>query len=280
MYDWLANASEISVLHATEKVVNLITDQEELISIVTSAIGDGPHNIVVPLERFDPSPESGQRAVSAGNRLQINRFQIELESAATWNPRPDWPLIRKLNGRILKAAPHMRAALHAGTPDPGVHELLGRSLSQDANLEDHFVKALAQPASRLVTGFHQADREMSLTAALNLAGLGTGLTPAGDDFLAGAMMACWAGFSPRKTLEFLPAAAEGAGQRTTRLSAAYLRSAAQGEFDLVWHLLLQGLIEGDDRTWKRSLQEILRIGHNSGAYTLTGFVNIVAPAIG
>ena len=57
-----------------------------------------------------------------------------------------------------------------------------------------------------------------------LAGLGDGLTPAGDDWLVGMMLWAWlAHAAPRRFCQVL---SDAAVPRTTTLSAAFLQAAA------------------------------------------------------
>jgi hypothetical protein len=89
------------------------------------------------------------------------------------------------------------------------------------------------------------------------------------------MLACWSGFSDRDMRRSLPGIARKAGQRTNRISAAYLQSAAEGEFGSIWHTFLEDLIHTDRERISQTAAKIIHIGHNSGAYTLTGFIQLV-----
>lgn len=262
-------------MHATDTVINLITDSEKLISLVIHPIGDGPHNVVLPANRFDHVPAAGEQVTWSGGGLRLNGIEIELRSAQSWNPKPDWSQIQDQNQRILPATPLVTRTLQAETPDNGVLHLLNKGAAPARLVEDHFVEALIDPADRLIVGLHKAELELALAGVHDLAGLGTGLTPSGDDFITGAMMACWAGFCKKTTLHSLPRIADHAAQHTTRLSAAYLRSAAQGQFGIIWHTLLDALIGQDEQEYARAIKSIARIGHNSGVYTLTGFLRLV-----
>jgi hypothetical protein len=84
-----------------------------------------------------------------------------------------------------------------------------------------------------------------------LAGLGPGLTPAGDDILCGYVAGLFL-FHDRR--EEAAAIALGAAARTTRLSAALLRHAAVGELPEPAHTFLS---DGDTRP-------LAAFGHSSG----------------
>ena len=92
---------------------------------------------------------------------------------------------------------------------------------------------------------------------LRLAGRGDGLTPAGDDLLAGYAAALVLFGGRRGEAE---AIAEVAAPRTTALSATLLRHAARGELPEPAHALLE---RGDP-------EPLLRFGHSSGRCILKG----------
>ena len=264
------------MLHATEKVINLATDSNRLVSLVTSSIGDGPHNVVLPLQRFDPAPSPDTSEVSFDQRLIVDGYRVDLLEAERWDPSPDWIAIRKHKERIHQAVPRVLEVLRTRTPDPGVLCLFDDNRVASMQLDDHFIDAIKEPALHLISGLANGSGVPAMEAALKLAGLGTGLTPAGDDLIAGAMLACWAGCCPEHTLETLPQMARQVATHTTRLSAAYIQAAAVGEFGIVWHQLLKALTQEHEEDIRELLESIVSIGHNSGAYTLAGFILLVA----
>src|SRR5262249_30736283 len=102
----------------------------------------------------------------------------------------------------------------------------------------------------------------------SLIGLGTGLTPAGDDFVGGAMIALRAAgqvaLADRIAAWALPLARE----RTSRLSRAHLECAARGEGDAALHDWLDGFSKED-------FDRLARIGHTSGLDAAAGAANVL-----
>ena len=119
----------------------------------------------------------------------------------------------------------------------------------------------------------RGDLERLQEGAAGLAGLGGGLTPAGDDFLAGALLGIWLAHPAPEPL--CRAMVKVAAPRTTTLSAAFLRAAARGECSAAWHELLAALREGRQGEISRALHEILSYGATSGADTLAGFLYLI-----
>ena len=102
-----------------------------------------------------------------------------------------------------------------------------------------------------------------------LAGLGGGLTPAGDDFLTGVML--WAWLAHPEAQGFCRRLLEASAARTMMLSAAFLRCAAAGECSAAWHDLLAALDGGTARQVAEAVKSVLSFGHSSGADALAGF---------
>ena len=100
--------------------------------------------------------------------------------------------------------------------------------------------------------------------AARLVGRGGGLTPAGDDVLAGFLVAAHAYGFPAPGIRDLATS----GARTTRLAAALLRYAARGESIPELTRFLVALGDGVDVV--AATDELLRIGHSSGTSLAMG----------
>jgi hypothetical protein len=133
--------------------------------------------------------------------------------------------------------------------------------------------AILATAHQAVVALEQGwagDQEQLQRGAVGLAGLGTGLTPSGDDFLGGAML--WAWLTHPAPESFCYAIAQAAAPRTTTLSAAFLRAASRGECSAAWHALLAALNEGAGEQITTAAQGVLAHGASSGADILAGFL--------
>jgi hypothetical protein len=135
--------------------------------------------------------------------------------------------------------------------------------------------ALADPAfePRLTRATRCVDGGDLGGAVDAIAGLGPGLTPAGDDALAGILLVFGAHDRPSAV-----AAAERA--RTNDIARAFLSWAARGQSIEPVHRLLAA---GDAGAASAALADLLRFGHSSGADLALGLglglrVLIAAPA--
>ncbi|MCC7104444.1 MAG: DUF2877 domain-containing protein, partial [Chloroflexi bacterium] len=134
------------------------------------------------------------------------------------------------------------------------------------------VPAIAGPrVSTLLAAWAADDAPGVEAAAATLAGLGPGLTPSGDDLLAGlcvAMARVW----PGDWRPLAAAIARGSLEQTTTIGAARIRYATEGELDERSECALAALLGGPDQALERAVRELLAFGHSSGLDTLVGLV--------
>ena len=107
-------------------------------------------------------------------------------------------------------------------------------------------------------------------------GLGMGLTPAGDDFLMGALYAAWIIHPSALASRLAQEIANVAAPLTTSLSAAWLRSAGRGEAGILWHEFFDALLvarTGSPACLQKAMENICAVGETSGADALAGFLS-------
>ncbi len=112
-----------------------------------------------------------------------------------------------------------------------------------------------------------------------LLGAGSGLTPSGDDLLAGFLVGTWSfGLDADPMRDEVLAAAP---QRTTDLSAALLRCACRGESTPQVSAMLSALsgLSSHSAHLDDALLELIRVGHTSGVALATGVVAAAKAAV-
>ena len=98
-----------------------------------------------------------------------------------------------------------------------------------------------------------------------LQGRGAGLTPSGDDLLAGVLLVCAMNPERRRALHALASAA-----RTTSLSRAFLTWAAAGQSIQPAHALLDAAAVGNLARMRRSARSLAAVGATSGRALVAG----------
>ena len=184
------------------------------------------------------------RAISVGEA----GFVVDLTAAQPWEPR-----LSPTKGSIWAVRSPIAWRLSAMHADRG-------GLGSIAAAGPHLA-ALASAIGRL-------DRPAAAHAARGLIGLGPGLTPSGDDGLAGVEAALHAMGHP--LAGFLASALDDVDERTTRVSATLLEHAARGEFAERIQRLLGALLDGLLASLADEIDRAVRWGATSGSDTLHG----------
>ena len=188
------------------------------------------------------------------------RVTVSTDSAQRWEPAA------RGNGRLNIDA--LRAYLDGHVPEEGLGCVI---LGVHNPLAMH-----AQPALEAL------DRWLAGNAlgpeAAQLIGLGPGLTPSGDDYLGGILVALrWVGRGAQADSLWRWLEPHLAG-RTGELSIAHLAAAASGEAHEAVHGLLEDLSAWEAPDLNPALARLDAVGHSSGWDALAGVVAVAKTA--
>ncbi|UCC65413.1 MAG: DUF2877 domain-containing protein [Anaerolineae bacterium] len=259
------------VLAIFEHACDLLTPDGDVLALVTPQVGDGPLNIVMDgTAGLFAGVAPGAPVTLEPKRLMGSGLDVDLKQAAVWEPRPDWNRLRGRRAEILACLPLLRALCLHQAPPESLLALLKPTRSRDGLNETIF--SAAQKAAAALRDGWRGDLLQLQEGVAGLAGLGGGLTAAGDDFLVGAMLWAWLAH-PAPNL-FCRTLTEVAVPSTTTLSVAFLGAAARGECSAPWHGLLAALSEGVEIKITAAVQEVLAHGATSGADALAGFLHL------
>lgn len=197
----------------------------------------------------------------------------------------DFPL-SYLSGPVVVGS----GAVHIGSWSCRVAQLVSlrapTALTPDRHACEHLRQRLAHcqsadPDLRLPDALPDDAHSSKVAADLvrRLLGVGPGLTPAGDDVLAGLLVGLWSFGQRAEPLRLAVLAGLAAG--TTNLSAALLRCAVRGESIPQVNQLLRTMSES---AWQgrldHAVDDLVRIGHTSGRALATGVLAAATVAIG
>jgi len=251
--NWLANSRQPKILHVFDEVCNLINERREILSVVVAEIGNGPFNLVVEEPVIFAKHLDAESKVSIHDeQITIGEIIVSLANAQMWNPAPKWGDLRKNKSEIANRLALLQI--------------------------DHENESILQFSNSLALAIINADIPTAKSVSSKLAGLGIGLTPAGDDFLMGAMYAVWILHPQDVAKKITEEIANVAVPLTTSLSGAWLRSAAKGEAGELWHEFFTALIE--DKNIYLPMSKILSVGETSGSDALAGFLDVLKSKAG
>jgi hypothetical protein len=212
--------------------VLLLDEAHRALFVVDPSIGEGPLNLVVA----DPGAFVADESLALPRRLKAPRFDSALPRL---NRAGQMKLLRILEMSLpRRAPPDSLVSLFAPAAIPPRRQQIRDAL---------FRKAFAHfEAGRLAAG------------ARLVRGCGEGLTPAGDDFLCGWMLAC----RLRRNLAPIRTILENAlGQNP--VSNAFLKISAGGRVNVAVKRLLQAPSAA-------RVKKVCAFGHSSGADLLCG----------
>ena len=203
-----------------------------------ASLGHGPLNALV--DHFQLSPVGARVALSV---------------TARWTP-PALPPNPVVDIGALEYAARGRVP-HEG--------LGGLVIGAHNSLSGHAQPALDALERWLIGNALDDDAQM-------LIGLGPGLTPSGDDYLGGLLIALQA-FDRRPQAQALWRWLEPRLKRTNAISAAHLAAAAAGEGHEALHACLHALCDRN-ADWTRTLEQVASVGHVSGWDALAGIAAV------
>jgi hypothetical protein len=235
-----------------------------------ASIGDGPLNVITSTGSKGEAQPRDERTVQVSGPVRSSGAQLrfaggsELDFAAApiWT-MPQWP--SRAERRTLGA--DEIAAIIARAPSGGLFQLAIDPHNQPQRSD---TTRAANSIRWLYNGLQPgAAAGLLKSGVAALLGLGTGLTPSGDDLLAGVMLALHAAH-PHAAASLGRLITADAGRLTSPLSAALLQTAVAGECSAALQRALSACLTGRDLA--AALATLDGIGHTSGWDHLAGFL--------
>ncbi|MFM9938380.1 MAG: DUF2877 domain-containing protein [Hyphomicrobiaceae bacterium] len=257
-----------------------------VVCIGAAELGNGPLNALIealPAGGWSQAGVAvGQRVTAANGHVQLTGGpSFNLATARDWQAAP-WPAagepdqVRTALRRLADlAAPRVPkeglASVAFGEPSLGglTGQATRRALLATATLSDWLAGALDPAADP-----DDADAldEAARRAAHALLGLGPGLTPSGDDLLAGLVVALHATGESQTAARLADFIAQAPPDATTALSRAFLAAASEGLAGEAMAAMITALLTSDGASLPELLARIEAIGHTSGWDVLAGVV--------
>lgn len=248
------------------------------ICIGAKAIGSGPLHVLceeVVAGRFSP----GQDITVTDTALIAGEVRLtDLDAATIWSPNPPGGWTREtLHAGILAVDDAWRVA-------PTEEGLAASACAQLPPAPTHVVAAAMPAIAALRRSIEARLRGREPAPAdeakiVGLIGLGPGLTPSGDDFLAGALLAL-ASLGLSHARDSLWNAVRAHLAHTNDISAAHLRGAASGYAASALHEAINVTISGRVADIAPALAALSGIGHSSGRDAFAGALAVLRTADG
>ena len=271
-----------------------------LICIAGDQAGDGPAMLKVAFcHRFDMGAfgvRVGMPVFIQGGDLFLGaHIRLRLAGAIPWTP----PAVSRSAppGTIMRCLRTLVEDLTLVLPDTGLAPLvphvedLANGRQVRVGTQSQIVSLALPGVSDIVNGLSSRSKREIDNGVRALVGFGPGLTPSGDDFLGGTIIALRSlcagtgGYSPScyaesgmdiMTSVLADCIVRRAAAGTTRISAALLTYATEGVASAAVHRLVRVILEADTRSQcSRAALQVACVGHTSGWDCLAGlFVGI------
>ena len=267
----------VAVHSVFRAALNVVRPGGDLLSLLSNEACDGPQSI-----RLASVEDFSSLSLAAGAAGAFRAAEITLDRSGGLPPfRVDCASARRLAAEPLPPIGGAEERWSAGVALlDGLQERAGtdlriRRLLADASAPGPLGERLARTALALGRSVRAGSVEAAQRAASRLVGLGTGLTPAGDDFLCGfhAAALCRSGARPGDS-RLLAALAGAVRERlgaTTALSATLLRSALAGHFFGPLTALAEACAGKPGCGAPAAVLQLASVGHSSGMDAATGF---------
>jgi hypothetical protein len=266
---------EATVESAFAEACNLVTPHDEPLALVSQAVGNGPLNAVLSQPQALAALQPGSTLYGDGAWLHLAEgWRLALSPAKDWNPTPRYSRL----ARWSRLVAHNLAGLRRDLPRCAPAASLAAAPMQLFGATSLAQTQACAAIDGLLHSYQAGDLARVGGFAARLAGLGPGLTPAGDDWLAGWLVGLHAAAAmsddepPLAMKAVSRAVIDSATTRTSRLSLAFLQAAAEGTATEAWHRLIAALPDADPAPTRAAMVEILRYGATSGADMLAGFL--------
>ncbi|AQX15794.1 MULTISPECIES: oxamate carbamoyltransferase subunit AllH family protein [Tessaracoccus] len=254
-------AGPVSVHSVFRAAANLATPAG-LVTLVAASRPAGPRTVVTDLAALDAlALEPGQTGDLSATRLRLGALDLDLTGATAWRPTGlDGPIRRDALGQLADRLDGVRLG---DGPTP--------STAEPTPFQAAVAAGLAAGTRDFTDAVARSHRDDARIAATRLLGLGHGLTPSGDDWLAGFVLV--AHHAPDRLGTATAAVDDAARPGTTvDVSLSILTNALQGRAIDPLHRLLAALTRPAGTGIDEALAALADVGHSSGTDMALGLL--------
>ncbi|MCP4214333.1 MAG: DUF2877 domain-containing protein [bacterium] len=264
-------------------VVNFVSSENRLISLVCPNIGPGPSNIEISADSIPGSPWV---LTVADKGIYLDNLGIFPYDGFTKG------IYKSHFSNYLGKTGESKNQAHPGTKiiknigcweehllnrDPGL-EGAGKSLlfllkpEYEEYFKSGFDKAFCQRAKDAVTGIFS---ENYLEGVKKLKGIGCGLTPGGDDFISGLLVALnLVEWLEKTDLQSVMEAIHDTAVGTNLISNTFISQSRDGNLFHKFNTMIALIFSGreDKESIRQAAEQLAAVGETSGLDMSTGFL--------
>ena len=280
--EFLASSVEAGVIGVFRRSLYVENTFGRIACIGERGIGPGPLNALCGFSGdvdFTQIVEPGSPTKVRDGWMQLgSRMKIDISRPMEWEPEPfpvGWNLEFFLGNLSFLVQWIAEMGPREGLAPLIEHIVSGEEISNKGAFQTISWKGIADFGHWLS---HSLNGEKNLefpASARRLVGLGPGLTPAGDDFWYGVMIALRAVDCSDILEKVSGEVLKRAEYRTNKISRAHMECAARGQGAQALHETISAMGVRDEARLRSALRELDEIGHSSGWDSLAGVVCVL-----
>ncbi len=257
----------------------LVRTEGAFLVLGDESVAPHPYAVTVPDTGARPFP--GEAFHLTATELSIpGVLHLPVEGLREFTPRRSTPRLAApgcVRGALAIALERVRSLPFRG----GFHGLFRRPPEGDP-LGEALLRIARQRTRQVREALRRRDRAALLESCEGLSGLGTGLTPSGDDYVAGVAAALRflsesrGDPPPEGWLDLLAGSVES---RTSGYSAFLVRCAARGQVSRPVSDWLEAILSGRREGVPAATDALVAMGHSSGVDAMAGMVHMLASMI-
>ena len=275
---FVAEVRAAEVVAVFERSAHLASNDGRYLCIAAPGLANGPLNAVCGDLGREPFAALGLRA---GAHASVDQGGIgiaggpgfDLAAAEVWQPEP-WPPMPG-PGQLRRALGDLERAARGRVPFDGVSRA-AFGLAPAGGLAGAVQRTAQLPLATLADWLAAREAgtcgldEAGEGAVRRLLGLGPGLTPSGDDVVAGLLIALHATGRNATAAALAGYVRRAPADATSALSRALLEAAIDGAPGETMHEVVSALLQGETTELVPLLDRLDAIGHTSGWDMLAG----------
>jgi hypothetical protein len=272
-----------SVVGITSK--GIFINSEDKIIFLTGAGYKSPFNIKVgQIELLSNNLNLGGKCLFEGNSITFPHAQIklDLQQAMIWRPENPKKITCSWEQQIDRIDLLIKRMLEI---DPSRGWLFLKDFKSIESVDqDSTHNHIKRNTDAFIAKFISLDLQGCLDAARSIIGLGGGLTPSGDDWLAGFILLLTRVSQARCeenpfVVNLGKSLTEMAIQKTTKISANRMEAACIGWSEELFLDLIDHIITIDSEFGSQKISLLINFGHSSGVDTSLGIFAAVSARV-
>lgn len=280
--EFLVSPDEAKIIGVFRRSLYVENVSGRLACIGERSIGAGPLNAICEFSNdvdFTEIVGTGSSARIKNGSIHLgSKVKIDASRPIEWEPEPlpiGWDL-----EFFLENLPFLVQWIAEIGPREGLaplitHIVSGEEISNKDAFQTISWKGISDFRHWLSYSLNQGGKLGFPAIDHQLIGLGPGLTPSGDDFWCGVMIAL-------RVLGYFEISGKISGvilsqanYRTNKISRAHLECAARGQGAQALHETISAMGMADEACLRSALQALDKIGHTSGWDSLVGIVCVL-----